>query len=824
MGGRVVAVIVVIVLVAALGAVPATRVAAATAASPMCTIHPTRLVALHTAQAEAAAMVHRMTLDQELTLMHGVGQHTAPSGSIGSTAPIPELGIPALDQQDGPAGIGDQVSGVTQLPAPEALAATFDPTAAGCYGNVIGAEARGKGFDLVYGPTINIVRVPNWGRAFESLGEDPVLAGSLGAAETQGIQAAGTMAQLKHYAVYNQETSRLTPSDDAIVAPQALAEIYLRAFDHVVASASPASVMCSYATIGGTNACQDTALIRDHLDGSDHFSGFVGADYYGAQSTAAAADAGLDQEQPGSIHFGAPLAQAVASGAVPRTVIDEAVTRILTQMYRFRLIGTTSTGSLDADVASPAHRRIATAVAEESTTLLKDAHHILPLRTGRGGGSLAVIGLAANAAPTQAGGGSANVLAPAGSATPLQAIRAAAGAHRRVVGVDGLPTAGELVPIPAADLSAPVTAADGTISVTLTPPMTGRYELAFSEPTDFIPKPLSLDGHLLVTNPGTPPNPTYMAAVDLTAGQAVTLTGPVDHLMWATPDQVQADIGQAVAAARRASTAIVVVSDAQESESADRATLQLPGAQDDLVSAVAAANPRTVVVVDAGGPVTMSWIDHVEGVIDAWYPGEADGTALAAVLFGKVDPSGHLPMTFPTSAAADPISSTAQFPGTGTEVDYSEGLDVGYRWYDATGTTPLFPFGYGLSYTSFRFGAPKVAVRTKGGAPRVTVSVRVSNTGHRAGADVVQVYEGQPSRAHEPPRQLEAFRRVELAAGAATTVTFTLSGRQLASFDPTTSAWRVVAGEHRLWIGDSSALDRLPVHVRFTISHEHAVD
>ena len=197
-----------------------------------------------------------MTLTQEDDLLHGAGTYQGPVGSIGSTEPIPSLGIPALTQEDGPAGIGDQAQGVTQLPAPEALAATFDSSAAACYGQVIGAEARTKGVEMVYGPTVNIVREPQWGRAFESLGEDPDLAGTIGAAEVEGIQRTGVMAQVKHYAVYTQETNRLVPADDAVLSTKALHEIYLRPFTQIVAAAKPASIMCAYGEVGGSGTAR----------------------------------------------------------------------------------------------------------------------------------------------------------------------------------------------------------------------------------------------------------------------------------------------------------------------------------------------------------------------------------------------------------------------------------------------------------------------------------------------------------------------------------------------------------------------------------------
>lgn len=246
--------------------------------------------------------------------------------------------------------------------------------------------------------------------------------------------------------------------------------------------------------------------------------------------------------------------------------------------------------------------------------------------------------------------------------------------------------------------------------------------------------------------------------------------------------------------------------------------LSLPADQDQLISAVAAANKHTVVVVDAGGPVLMPWLDQVAAVVDAWYPGQADGSALAGVLFGAVNPSGHLPITFPRSTAQDPVSTPAQFPGVGGQVDYSEGVDVGYRWYDTTGTRPLFPFGFGLSYTSFRYSSPSVHVSREQGRPIVTVTVRVANTGARRGADVAQLYLSQPAGADEPPRQLEAFQRVTLDAGSSKTLTFTLRGLQLAYYDGSASAWRIASGKYRAWLGDSSASAQLPVHADFRIS------
>jgi beta-glucosidase len=276
---------------------------------------------------------------------------------------------------------------------------------------------------------------------------------------------------------------------------------------------------------------------------------------------------------------------------------------------------------------------------------------------------------------------------------------------------------------------------------------------------------------------------------------------------------VAPQIGDAAKVAASAKTAVVVVADPQESEATDRVGLTLPSAQDELVQAVAAANPRTVVVVEAGAAVTMPWLSNVSAVLDQWYAGQTDGGSLADVLFGAVNPSGHLPITFPASAAAVPTSTTRQFPGVNGKVHYSEGLNMGYRWWIDTDHTPLFPFGFGLSYTAFHYSAPRVSVVSR---RTVRVHFSVANLGSRAGADVAQVYLGSPA-AGEPSRQLAGFRRVAIASGHTARVTITLGAQQLAAF--VGGHWQIPAGTYAVYAGDSSASAQLTQPVTFTISH-----
>jgi beta-glucosidase len=331
---------------------------------------------------------------------------------------------------------------------------------------------------------------------------------------------------------------------------------------------------------------------------------------------------------------------------------------------------------------------------------------------------------------------------------------------------------------------------------------------------------LSLDGKQIIDDPSTPPVHTYSVAVPLTAGQTyqLSVSGDSSQLLWGTPSALAPGIKAAAAAAKAASAAVVVVSDDTESEATDRPSLSLPSAQDELISAVAAANPHTVVVVNAGAPVAMPWLPAVAGVLDAWYPGQTSGTSLASVLFGQTDPGGHLPVTFPASLSQVPASTTAQFPGNGSTVRYSEGVDVGYRWYDAKDVAPAFPFGFGLSYTRFAFSHLSVSRPATDGTRDVRVSAVVTNTGRRSGSEVAQLYLGDPSGTGEPPRQLAGFRRVSLAPGASARVSFTITPQEESWWDDAANGWTQTAGQYQVYVGGSSALADLPLRGSFAVA------
>jgi beta-glucosidase len=769
--------------------------------------------------ARVADVIDHMSLDDEITMVEGHG--TAPPNPYVFYMPgIPDLCIPQLGEEDGPGGVADELTNVTQLPAGVGLAATFNPSLARQYGQVIGSEELGKGAAVNLGPTVNIDRDPRWGRSFETFTEDPFLNTALTVSEIKGVQSTGEMSQVKHFAAYNQETNRNTPQDDVVASQRVLSEIYEPAFHAAVENANVASVMCSYSTINGNFACQNNALLNGTLKQQWGFQGFVTSDYAALHDVSGAVD-GTDQEQPFADSFGTTLEQDVQNGTIPRAVLNTMVSRMLTEMFRFGIIDHPPTGTPSDPVTSPAHVAVATNVADQSATLLKNDGQTLPLSAAHGG-TVAVIGPSASASPTYGGGGSAAVIPPS-MVSPLQGLEAAAGHGTHLLYQQGLPTDQSLPAIPPAQLSpayAP-TPFGGSYTGTLTAPETGTFVLAIENPCGcYTPTYLSLDGKQILDDPGTPPVSVYSVAMPLVKGQTYTvnISGDSDKLLWGTPTALKPGIDDAVAAAKSADTAVVVVSDDTESEATDRLSLSLPSAQDELIQQVAAVNRHTVVVVNAGAPVTMPWLPQVAAVLDDWYPGQVSGTSLARVLFGRVNPGGHLPVTFPTGLTQVPASSPAQFPGVGGKVQYSEGLDVGYRWYDAQSLTPLFPFGYGLSYTKFAFSNLRVTGAPGNGVSDMRVSATVTNTGRRAGSDVAQLYLADPSAATEPPRQLAGFTRVNLGAGKSTQVQFTVTPRDTWWWDETANGWSQSTGHYGLFVGDSSALSDLPLHSGFDLS------
>jgi beta-glucosidase len=804
-------------VLAALIALPATGAVGQDAAAASTTTSCPWVTSTAPVAQRVAQLMAAMSLADKISMVEG---HGSTNPYVFYTPAIPALCIPAVGLEDGPAGVADGMTGVTQLPAGVSLAASWDPSLAEQYGQVIGAEEAGKGASANLGPTVNIDRDPRWGRSFEALSEDPFLNSALDVPEIDGVQSQDVESQVKHFDAYNQETYRNTPADDVIVSDRALQEIYMPSFNAAVTQAGAASVMCAYSYVNGSASCNSSYLLTDVLDEMWDFQGFVMSDYGALHGTDGALE-GTDQEQPENTYYGTALETDIENGTIPLSALNTMVQRVFTEMFRFNFFSQPRTGSPTATVTTPAHQALANQVAEAGTTLLKNAGQTLPLSSS-GAGTIAVIGPAASVSPTYGGGGSAYVI-PSATVSPLQGIQAAAGSGTSVTYQPGLPADTALPAIPSADLSpayAP-TPFGGSYTGTLTAPQTGTYVLALTNPCGcYTSTYLSLNGTKILDNPGTPPVSTYSVAVNLTAGTTYTLaiSGDSSQLLWGTPSALAPGITAAVKAAKTARTAVVVVSDDTESEATDRPSLNLPSAQNELIEAVAAANPHTVVVIDAGAPIAMPWLSQVGSVLDAWYPGQGSGTALASVLFGQTDPGGHLPVTFPTSLSQVPASTTAQFPGNGTDVLYSEGIDVGYRWYDAHDLTPLFPFGFGLSYTKFAYSGLRLSSATVTGTQDVRVSATVTNIGKRTGTDVAQLYLGDPASTGEPPRQLEGFQRVNLAPGQSARVSFVITPQDTSWWSDTANGWTQTAGQYQVYVGDSSALASLPLRNAFQVT------
>ena len=768
----------------------------------------------------------QMSLEEKVSLLAG--------GDFWHVPGIERLGIAPWRVTDGPIGArgatttGGEMSAA--FPCGTALAATWDPALVRDVGQSLGEEARAKGARLLLAPTVNLHRHPLAGRNFECFSEDPLLTGIMASAYIQGVQTTGVGACIKHFACNESEFERFTISSE--VDEQTLREVYLRPFEIALEASRPVAVMAAYNRLNGTFCSESRWLLTEVLRRDWGYDGLVLSDWFGTHSTTDALDAGLDVEMPGPPRFrGALLVDAVRQGAASEHDVDRSVGRVLDALSR---TGGLQVQPREAATADTGERRdLARRAARDAIVLLRNApvagEPVLPLSPGT---RVALLGPCA-AAPSPMGGGSAQV-SPYYVRTPLAELT------RRLPGVvhepgcrisdrpqllprdwvtapDGRPglavrvvtgtdPEGEdlvferllTVPLVTGE-ELPEGAVSARITGTLVVPEDGEYDL---EVTTNAQPTLLLDEQQVPLGVGADEG-SHVGAMRLPSGVAVTLrldlTPPPggfgdERLQAALRVQRhldRSDLERAVAAAAAADVAVVVVgtSTDTESEGFDRSSLALPGDQDQLVRAVAAVNPRTVVVVNAGAPVAMDWVDEVAGVLQSWFGGQELGSALVDVLLGDVDATGRLPVTMPRRLEDTPAYET--YPGADGKVVYREAGLVGYPWYVARDTEPLFPFGHGLSYTSFSYGAPRYDVDGR------SLHVEVTNTGTRAGSTVVQVY------ADDPSRRLVGFAKQQLEAGATARLEVALPDA-FSRWDPTARRWVTRPGAHRLVVGTSA--------------------
>jgi beta-glucosidase len=746
------------------------------------------------------------------------------------------------------------------VPCGAALGSTWDVDLLREVGEVLGHQARTKQARVLLAPTINLHRSPLGGRTFEAYSEDPLLTGKLAAAFVQGVQSQGVIATPKHFVANEAEFERNTI--DSVVDERTLRELYLVPFELAIREGGALSLMGAYNRLNGTWCCEHADLLNIARD-EWGFEGFVMTDWFAVTSTVEGAVAGLDLEMPGpGRQFGAALAGAVRRGQVDETVLDDIVRRLLSTLDRVGALDDPSPGE-EQSVDVPEHRAIARRAATQSAVLLRN-EGVLPfdassIRT------LAVIG--PNATRAQIIGGGSATLEPHYRVTPLQALQRRLGDRVAITYEPGCDIDRTVPPVEmetvevftdAGDNELARRPGDGTKLMFFGPPLpdlparwsvrsTGTYVAGVDGPHQITlvqagRARVLLDGDVVLDGVTSPPpagdalfgagSAQIEVTIDLVAGKpvelAVELSNESAPMICAALVGVRAMppadlIDRAAEAAAAADAAIVIVgtNDDWETEGHDRASLALPGEQDELVRRVCRAQPRTAVVVNAGSPVALPWAGDARAILDVWFGGQEMADGLVDVLFGDADPGGRLATTFPQRIEHTP--AFGNFPGEAGEVRYGEGVLLGYRWYDARRLPVQFPFGHGLSYTTVEIGTPAI--------DGDTVRVPVTNTGTRAGSEVVQLYvEPIAPKVVRPPKELKAFAKVHLDAGASTTVDLVLDDRSFAHWQPDPAAyaqirrrqsattgfslgptpddppggWRVEPGSYRLHIGRSS--------------------
>ena len=804
-------------------------------------------------EARVDSILKQMTIEEKIDLLGGVDGFYVRG--------VPRLGVPRFKMADGPLGVRND-GPATTMAGGIALAATWNPELAERVGAEIGRDARAKGVHFLLGPGVNIYRAPMNGRNFEYLGEDPFLASRIAVGYIKGVQDQGVSATVKHFMGNNSEYDR--HNTDSAMDERTMREIYLPVFEAAVREAHVGAIMDSYNLTNGAHMTQNDYLNTDVAKKEWGFSGIMMSDWTSTYDAVAAANGGLDLEMPSGAFLNRKnLKPAIAEGRVSVATIDDKVRRILRVAARF--------GWLDqeqAEISIPRYnqqgRQAALQAARESMVLLKNEQSLLPLSKSKIK-SIAVIGPDAYPA-VPVGGGSARVQ-PFAAVSFLEGLSNYSGTAVPVYYDRGVPTFSELADstqfLTAAESGQPGLRAEyfesgdltGNPAVmrteahvnfggradrvfpehTLSDRWTGFYRPQRSGLYDIFVESTGEDGgfYRLYVD-GNPVFDNWQVNKALMNSTSLHLEEKSHKFVlehhgrsgWLgtklkfgiVPHDGFVDQRAKLLAARADAVIVAVGFDPEtESEAADR-TFRLPPGQEQLIGEMRAANKNVVVVITSGGAVDMnSWLDHVPAVLQAWYPGQEGGTALAEILFGEVNPSGHLPVSFERRWEDNPVHDS-YYPQDGTaRVPYKEGVFVGYRGYEHSGKKPLFPFGYGLSYTSFTYSNLSIEPGTTGGHWRAEVAFDVTNSGKRDGADVAQVYVADKhSKMERPAHELKGFVKVNLKAGEKRRVKLTLDERALSYYDVDSKQWRADPGQFEVMVGSSSESIQLQGRVTFS--------
>lgn len=794
-------------------------------------------------------LLSRMTLEEKIEQLSGLGFETKENK---------RLGIPVLKMADGPVGV--RRGQATAFPAAVGMAATWNTQLVEKIGETIAKEVKSKGLNYLLGPCVNIHRHPLGGRNFESYGEDPFLASRLAVAFVKGVQGQKVLASIKHFACNNQEWKR--SKLDVTVSERALREIYLPAFKAAVKEADVWTVMAAYNKIRSDYCSENKHLLTDILKGDWGFRGFVVSDWGATHSTVKAANAGLDLEMPYGKFFNEKLLEAVKKGEVSEAAVDDKIRRLLRVRFKAGLFDQQSLVD-ETVVHREEHKQLALEAAKQSIVLLKNERNVLPLARNKIK-SLAVLG--PNAMEARTGGGGSSKVTPFYSVSPLDGLEKAVGNDIEIKYALGITIRGDIHPLSPVYMQNglwaeyfPNTKLEGKPVLTrldkqvnfnwgydaphpalhrpddrnifsirwtgkLLPPKTGEYKLNVIHNDGLR---LYVDDRLLIDNWKKNRIVYKTASIGLKAGQAYSLRieyffdGGISVVKfgWKLPDHDY--LAEAVSLAKNSDAAVIFAGlhNRFESEGFDRRRLELPN-QDILIKSVAEVNRNTIVVLNTGTPVLMgSWLDKAAAVVQAWYPGQEGGNAIADVLVGNTNPSGKLPFSF--IKRADDSPAFKDYKEKSLKSPYPEGIFVGYRYLEKHGIEALFPFGHGLSYTSFEYSnlkvnPPEIVIgESESGFP-VTVSVDVRNTGKRKGAEVVQVYvRDVECSVQRPVKELKGFAKVNLEPGEKKTATIELNRDAFAFYDSDRRQWVVEAGEFEIMVGSSSKDIRLKSQLSF---------
>ena len=799
-------------------------------------------------------LLERMTLEEKITLCH--------AGSKFAVSAIPRLGIPEFWMSDGPHGVRHEICRdswdpvetdedlSTYLPTGTALAATWNPDLARKFGEVLGAEARHRGKDMILGPGINIVRTPICGRNFEYYGEDPFHVAKMVVPTVRGIQSQQVAACVKHYAANSQELNR--QGVDAQMDERTLREIYLPGFQAAVVQGECLAVMGAYNKFRGQYCSHNDYLVQQILKGEWNFDGCFLSDWAAVEDTFEAARFGLDLEMGtdkpyDEYYLARPFREAIQRGELDEALVDEKARRNLRVMFR---IGMFDKNRASGERNTAKHRQIALQIAREAIVLLKNEGGVLPLEKER---LSRVIVIGDNAVARHAQGGHSSAVKSLYEVTPLEGLRNRLGDKVVIDYFHGYPARdGDFEHIEPKFLGVAderagtrgwkatywrqrdcqgegLSKADGAIdfdwtsstpfpgdapgqysvnwAATLIPPQSGVYELGLvgARHACFL-----IDG-VAVIHRFDDGLETVFKSVELERGRAYHFRvelrpgrSPVRIKMgWIPPwkGRERVDDRELMGAVKSADAVLFFggLSHQYDLEGTDRRDMALHEGQNELIARIAAVNPRTVVVLVSGSPVEMPWVDEVPAIVQMWYAGMEGGNAIADVLIGNANPSGKLPMTFPKALKDSPAHALGDYAADVCR--YEEGIFVGYRWFDAKRIEPLFPFGHGLSYTKFELSVLTVEA-TKAG---VRVRVTIRNAGLRAGSEVIQVYVGQPVCSVErPTRELKEFAKVFLEPGSSTRVEFDLPRAAFAFWSDVRNAWSLEPGEFLIEAGVSS--------------------